>query len=94
MKKSLAYVTIAVLLGAALMFVPFWVFPVRIKTDTHTEQLSPRSFTHENLKALSAESETSAGVMPRYPTDAISVGLMLILSLILALIISLAAKGK
>jgi len=91
MKKSLTYatiVTVAVLFGAAVMLTPFLAFPISIEMDTYTEQLPARNLTPENLQALSAKSESSAGVTPNYPMDAISVGLVLTISLISALIVS------
>jgi len=95
MKKSLTYATIAVLLGIALMLAPpFWAFPAQIKMDTYTEQLPPRNFTPENSRAWSEKSESSAGVMPHYPMDAISVGLMLTFSLIFAFIVSSQLKKR
>jgi hypothetical protein len=97
MKKSLTYatiVTVAVLFGVALMLAPFLAFPTSIKTDTYTEQLPPRNLTPENLQILSAKSESSAGVMPNYPMDAIWVGLMLTFSLIFAFFVSSRWKKK
>jgi len=92
--KNLTYAMVAVFLGATLMFAPFWVLPAEIKKDTYTEQLSPRNLTPTNLQTLSAKSESSAGVLPHYPMDAISVGLMVTCSLIFALIISSRLKKK
>jgi hypothetical protein len=97
MKKSLTYTVIAVLLGVVLMFVPllpFWAFPVQIKTDTYTERVSPTNFAPQNLQESSSKSEFSAGIMPHYPMDAISVGLMLTFSLIFAFIVSLQLKKR
>lgn len=94
MKKSLTYATIAVLLGGVLMFAPFLAFPVQIKTDTYTEQLSPRNLTLENLKASSAQNEPSLGVTPHHPLDAISVGLMFTFSLVFAFIVSSQLKRR
>lgn len=87
MKKVLIYATIAVLLGVALMLAPFLAFPVRIEMDTYTEKIPTKNFSPENSRVWSASSEPSAGVIPHYPMDAISVGLMLTFSLVFAFIV-------
>jgi hypothetical protein len=90
MKKAFAYAAIAVLLGATIVLSPFLVVPTftPMESDTYREQPSPQNFAPENLKTWSAESESSAGVTPHYPRDALSVGLMLTFSLIFAFIVS------
>jgi len=97
MKKSLVYITFAVLLGVALMFAPFLASPVQIEMNTQKEPLptfSPRNLTPENMQAMSAGSESSAGVTPHYPMDAVSAGLMLTFSLIFAFIVSSQLKKR
>jgi len=94
MKRELTYAAIAVLLGAALMFAPYWVLSIQRKTMAPAFSRDQSRTLSESLKILSAESETSAGIVPHYPMDAISVGLILTLSLILALIISLTVKKR
>jgi len=94
MKKSIAYATIAVLLGVALMFAPFLALPIYIERETYAEQLTQGKLAPENFRTLSAESESFAGVTPNYPTDALSFGLILTFSLAFALIVSLKLREK
>jgi len=94
MKKSVAYATIAVLLGVALMFAPFLALPIYIERETYAEQLAQGKAAPESFRTLSAESESFAGVTPNYPTDALSVGLMLTFSLAFALTVLLKLKRK
>jgi len=94
MKKSPTYIVVAVLLGAGLMLAPYLAFPPPTEMETYGKQPSPRKLSPENLRTWSAESEASVGVTPHYPMDAISVSLMLTISLIFALIVSSQVKKR
>jgi len=95
MKKSFTYVTIAVLLGAALMFTPRWLFLTESKNRAEPDLARglPEFLTNTYKESL-ADTERQAGITPHYPFDAISVGLMLTFSLIFAFIISMQIKRR
>ena len=92
MKKALAYATIAVLLGVAIMLAPFLTvnIPTSITNptsggDTYRTLLSPtQSLAPANTQAAAKQSESSAGVVPNYPVDAETVTLISLFSLALA----------
>jgi len=82
LKKSLAYTAMAVVLGTALMLTPTWLFPAENRYGAAPDQyLSPL----ERLRVLHETTETLAGIKMNQPTDAISVSLMLTISLVFAL---------
>jgi ABC-type sugar transport system permease subunit len=99
MKRSLAYVAIAVVLGVAMMFaplLPFLVVSTPAERNVHGEQPSPANFalSPERLSTLPESSEYSAGVTPHYPMDAISAGLIVLFGLVFALLVSNQWKRK
>jgi len=91
MKRSLAYIATAVVLGTALMLAPVYIFPTAIPYGVSPDQyFSPFA----ELKERSMESEVQAGVRANQPTDAIFISLMFIVSLVSALGASLYLKKR
>jgi hypothetical protein len=89
MKKAFAYATIAALLGIAVMLAPFIVIqsPTLIPTsgsERDTYGMTPQNLVPVNTQAAAKQSESSAGVVPNYPVDAVTVALMLLFSLAVA----------
>jgi len=90
MKKTFAYATLAALLGVALMLVPFLTVPAVVQTqagegDTYRGLTPlPQSLAPANTQEAAKQSESSAGVIPNYPVDAVTVTLMLLISLVVA----------
>jgi len=92
MKKTFAYATIAALLGVAIMLAPFLIIsipaPIPNSTgegDTYRMPLAPvQGLAPANTQAAAKQSESSAGVVPNYPVDAVTVTLMLLFSLAVA----------
>ena len=90
MKKTFAYATIAALLGVAIMLAPFFTVPSLVSDlagegDTYRMPLAPtQSLAPANTQAAAKQSESSAGVVPNYPVDAVTVTLMLLFSLAVA----------
>lgn len=96
MKKSLAYSSIAVLLGAFVMLAPFLAIPTPSTSfagNTYEAPLSPQRALGDLEKKAEA-SESAAGVTTNYPVDAISASLMFLFSLALAFIFSRLLKRK
>jgi hypothetical protein len=94
MKKTFAYATIAALLGVAVMLAPFMIVPSLVSElagegDTYRMPLAPtQSLAPANTQAAAKQSESSAGVVPNYPVDALTVAMMLLFSLAVALTVS------
>jgi hypothetical protein len=90
MKKTFAYATIAALLGVAIMLAPFFTVPSLVSDlagegDTYRMPLAPtQSLAPANTQAAAKQSESSAGVVPNYPVDAVTVALMILFSLAVA----------
>jgi hypothetical protein len=92
MKKTFAYATIAALFGVAIMLAPFLIIniPTSIPNSTgegdtyRSTTLPTQSLVPANTQAAAKLSESSAGVVPNYPVDAVTVMLMLLFSLAVA----------
>jgi hypothetical protein len=94
MKKTLAYSSIAVVLGVLVMLAPFLTVPTPATSftgNTYEAPLSPQRALVD-LENKAEASESAAGVIPNYPVDAISVSLVLLFSLAFALGVSLFLK--
>lgn len=86
MKKSFIYIATAVILGTALMLTPTLLFPAEIRYEVAPDQYrSPLAETAQRLKELPEKSEALFGIRVAQPTDAVSVGFMLTISLLFAL---------
>jgi len=95
MKKSLAYATIALLLGTALMFLPLSLFTNELKYGAEPDRNEfPIQPLTNAFKESSLDSERRAGITPNHPLDIISAGLILTFSFIIALFIALRLKKK
>jgi len=89
MKKTFAYATIAAMLGIAIMLAPFLVIQnltliPTSESERDTYGMIPQSLAPANTQAAAKQSESSAGVVPNYPVDAVTVTLMLLFSLAVA----------
>jgi ABC-type phosphate transport system permease subunit len=90
MKKTFAYAIIAALFGVAVMLVPFFTVPSLVSElsgegNTYRTPLSPtQSLAPANTQAAAKQSELSAGVVPNYPVDALTVTLIVLFSLAVA----------
>lgn len=92
MKKAFAYATLAAVLGIAVMLaplIPSLTFSTSTSTQTGGEDKYERSLSPQSFGAIAKESESSAGIVPNYPVDAMTVMLMLLFSLAIAFVVSL-----
>jgi len=91
LKKSLAYIATAIVLGAVSMLAPVWLFPTEVRYEvTPDRNLSPLT----ELKDLPEKLEALFGIKANQPTDAISVSLMLAISVVSALGVSQFLKRR
>jgi hypothetical protein len=91
MKKTIAYVVSAVLLGVALMWIPLHL------VLTPSASLQPYAMVPSSASASPeafAGNELMRGVTPHYPADEISLVLMSAFSLILATVVFRQSKKR
>ncbi len=92
MKKTFAFATIAAVLGVVVMLAPFLIVPASVRSpqtseggDTYRASAPlPQSLAPTNTQAVAKQSESSAGIAPNYPVDAVTVTMMLLFSLAVA----------
>ena len=95
LKKGLAYIATAVVLGTALMLTPIWLFPAKIRYEVAPGQyLSPLAEAAQTMRGLPEKTEALAGIKVNQPIDAISLSLMFTISLVFALGASLYLKKR
>lgn len=92
MKKTLAYATVAVILGITIMLAPLLIitFPAtgsaaqRGENTYGAPQSIPRSLSPATTQAEAKQSESSAGIVPNYPVNILTIALMILTSLAVA----------
>ncbi len=91
MKRTLAYATIAVILGVAIMLAPLLTLPNVTPSNQRNQGSTygaptalPGSLTPSNTQAEAKQSESSAGILPNYPANILTIALMILTSLAVA----------
>lgn len=91
MKKTFAFAVFAAVLGIAIMLAPFLTISTSVPNaqiseagDTYRTIALPQSLAPTNTQAAAKQSESSAGIAPNYPVDAVTVTMMLLFSLTVA----------